>query len=123
MFLMKMELRFAILVMRGPNHRATEIDSDALHTVTDAENRKPQIVDCFVHFESIFVIHGSGTAAQNNTFGIFRFDLFDLGEIGNNFAVDLLFAKAARNELRILRTEVENYDTDIFQNGVLDGRI
>ena len=115
----KMELRFAVFVVIGADHPTAEIDGDALHPVADPQNRQPQIVDRFVDLVGILVIHRSGSAAENDSFGIFGFDLFDFGEVGNDFAVDLLLPQAAGDKLSILRSEIQNDDADIFQGASL----
>lgn len=60
------------------------------------------------------IVNGRWASAQNDTGRPVAFDLIQRSSTGQDHGKYFEFADAARNELRVLRTEVENDDGLFF---------
>ena len=62
----------------------------------------------------VFLINACGTAAEDDSRGSFRPDLFDRGAERDNPAVNFAFPDPAGNQLAVLRTEIQDQDGFVF---------
>ena len=79
-------------------------------SVADSEHRNAQLEDSGISGRSIFVIDRRWTAGKNDADRRITSNLIKLAIAGKNDGEDILFADAARDELRILRAKVEDND-------------
>ncbi len=94
---------------------AAELLGDRLHAVADAENRQAELEQPGRNFRTI-AIQGRFRAARE--YESTRAEITDLRELripGVNFAVNPGFAHAARDQLRVLRAEIEDQDPVVVQ--------
>ncbi len=96
---------------------ATELLGDGLHAVADAENRQPEIEQRRRHHR-LFAIEGRlGAARQDKTARAKFLDVLKIGIPGVDFAIDARLAHPARDQLSVLRTEIQNQDSIVVQIG------
>jgi hypothetical protein len=106
-----------LAVIGGPDF-STELMHHKLKSVTDAKHRYAQLEDPRVRGRRIGVIHRRWAARKNDSYRGIAADFFQAGGAGENHGKDILFTDAARDQLRILRTEVEDYDGLCFHGRV-----
>ena len=107
-----MDLGSTVLAGRRAFDLAAERFAGELHAVADAEDRDAEPKKFDVALRRAGFVDAARTAGEDDPFGR---DLAESGGrdvVADDFAVDLLFADAAGDELRVLRTEVE--DDDLF---------
>jgi hypothetical protein len=83
---------------------------DGLHAVTDAENRHPEIEQRRGHFRLFAIERRLGTTRQDKSARAKAFDMRDLGVPRVDFAVNAGLAHAARDQLGILRPEIQDQE-------------
>jgi hypothetical protein len=105
-----LNFRVSILAFRGRPHLAAERVHHELQSVADAEHRDAEIEDTLVGQRRIFVVHRRRPARQNDSHRRVAANFFQAGVEGQDDRENFLFADAARNQLRILRPEVEDND-------------
>ena len=85
---------------------------DELHPVADAEHRDAQLEDVGIDRRSAVLEDRIGPAREDDPLRIERPDECEIEPLGGgmDFAIDARFADAPRDELRELRSAVENED-------------
>src|SRR5690242_3390812 len=100
----------AVLTFRSRHHLTAKLLRDEVQAVADAEHGQPEAKHSFIGRRSVPIVDRRWPAAQNNSRWFVALDLSKRGGTGQNGGKDLQLADAARNQLRVLRTEVENDD-------------
>ena len=100
--------RTAVLAARRRVHLAAESVGEVLCAVADAQQRKPPLDGRQIGIRGMLVPHRIGTAREDHpphrsVYGRYLVEGVDL-------AIDVQLAHTPRDELRVLRTEVENQD-------------
>src|SRR5262249_11773260 len=98
----------SVLAFGGGAHLAAEVEYHVLQAIADAEYGKFQIEDAGIGDRRVFVVDGRRPAGQDDSDGWVAANLFERRVAGKNRGEDVQFADAARNQLRILRPEVED---------------
>src|SRR5450755_2646510 len=99
----------------GPGtHFAAEFMSDEVQPIADTEHRQPKPEHTLIGGRSILIVDRRWTSAQNDAGRPIGFDLFQRDGTRQDNRKYFEFADAARNQLRILRTKVENDDGLFF---------
>ena len=102
----RLQMGTSILTRAGRLYRASIAVSDELRPVTNAQDGILAADAAQVYLKSARVVHREGATGQDDPFhAIIVFRKF---VVGNNFTIDIQFANAPSDELRGLRTEVEN---------------
>src|SRR2546422_8670560 len=83
---------------------------DELHAVADAEDRDAEFEQLRIGARRARVEHGVGTARENDPLGGELADEREIARRGMDLAVDVRLAHAPRDQLRVLRSVVENQD-------------
>ena len=107
-----LDLNFRVAVLafsRGTHLPAERIDHE-LQSVADAEHGNAEIEDTLIGQRRVFVVHRRRAARQNDSHRRIAANFFQAGVEGQDDRENFLFADAARNQLRILRAEVEDND-------------
>ena len=81
-----------------------------LQAIADPEHRYAEIENPLVGDRGILVVNRRRAAGQHDAYRRIAADFLQPGITGKNDGEDVLFADAARNELRILRTKIEDDD-------------
>ena len=87
---------------------AAEGVSQCLHAIANSENWQARFQNEFLDVWRTFFINGFRSARENKTFGVNRKDFFTRSVPREQLAIDINFTYTPRNDLRILRTEIEN---------------
>ena len=104
-------LGLAVLAPLARLHLAAEFLAHELHAVADAEHGEPEVEDAVVNARRPVLEHAVGAAREDDAL---RHVLAELrrGRVEtDDLREDLLLTDATRDELRVLRTVVENDDT------------
>src|SRR5271170_7931249 len=104
------DLRVAILALLRRTHLAAESVHHELQAVTNAEDGQSQLKKARISRRRIFVIDRPRRTGKHNTHGPAILNLSERSVAGQYYGENTLFADAARDELRILRAEVEDDD-------------
>ena len=104
------ERRLAELAEVGARHGAAEVERQALHAVADAEHRDAQIEDLGVELRGVVDVHAHGAAGEDDALGRVGLDALDGHVVRHELRVHAALAHAARDELAVLRPEVEHED-------------
>ena len=105
-----LDFSVAVLALSRGTHLPAERIHHELQTVADTEHRNAEIEDTLVGQWSILVVHRRRPARQNNPHRRVAANFFQAGVERQHDRENFLFADAARNQLRILRPEVEDND-------------
>ncbi len=98
----------AVLTRAGLAHLAAEIACDELRAVTDAEQRHARVVDRGVDRRRTVDMHRRGTAREDDRLRVAREHLRDRHRPRHDLAVHVRLADATRDQLRVLRPEVDD---------------
>ncbi len=79
-----------------------------LAAVADTENGNAKVKDLLSYSGRTFKINTVGTACEDDTYRIHRFDLFEGSFIGFDFAVHAALTHTSGDKLIVLTAEVEN---------------
>src|SRR5215217_2790641 len=82
-----------------------------LHAIADAEDWNAQVEEFFGNAGRLFLIDAGRTAGQHNALRAVRQHGGEWHGTGQNLRIDLRLTDAARNQLSILRTEVEDQNS------------
>ena len=104
------ERRLAELAEVGARHRAAEVQGQALHAVADAEHRDAELEDLGVELRGVVDVDAHGAAGEDDALGRVRLDALDGRVVRDELRVHAALAHAARDELPVLRPEVEHED-------------
>ena len=102
------EHRTAVFAAGRGLHLAAESRGEELRAVADAQQRQFALDGRKVGSRGLCVPHGEGTARKNHAphRRVYRRNFVE----GVDFAIDVQFADTACDQLRVLRSEVENQD-------------
>src|SRR4051812_30590063 len=90
-----------------------------LHSVTNAQDRNPKRKNLRVEMRRAFIVNAGRAAGENDPFRL-EGGHFVRGDIElNDFRVNLRLSNSARDNLRVLRTEIENEDLRMRRRGAL----
>src|SRR5512143_3281876 len=81
-----------------------------MQSVTDAEDGKAEFDDALIGWGRIGVVDGRGAAGEDDADGSVAADFVECGGAGENDGEDVELANSARDELSVLRAEVEDDD-------------
>ena len=102
------DLGIAEFPLFGTGNTTAQLFSHGLHAVANAQNRNPFVKQAFRRARATQLGHRLGATRENDAFGIELFQ-FLIGNIkGLNLTIDPNFPNAARDELGVLGTEIEN---------------
>ena len=93
---------------------ASELVRDEVQAVADAEHRQAKRKHAVVGGRSVMIVNGRRSPAQNDAGRPVALDFTQRSGTGQDNGKYFKFADAARNELRVLRAEVENDDGLFF---------
>src|SRR5450755_1848159 len=95
-------------------HLASEGMHHVLQAIANAENRNSQIEYALIGDGSVFVVHRRRAPRKNDAHGRVTVNLRERGVTREDYGENILFADAARNQLRILSAKVEDNDGLVF---------
>ena len=107
----------AVLALVGGADFAAERVHHELQSIADAEHGQAQFEDARVGRRSVLVVDRPRRSREHDADGRVASYLIELSRAGEHDGKDILFADAARYQLRILRTKVEDND------GLAEGRL
>src|SRR5439155_21944705 len=98
----------AVLAPSGEDDLAPEMMRHLHQSITNSEHRNAYRKDFRINLGRAFVVNAGRATGKNDSIWIKIFDLSG-GKIERNyFGIDLKLANAARNDLGVLRSEIEN---------------
>ena len=106
-------LRLAVLacgVLSGSGHFPAEILRHELAAVADAEDWDSEPEDLRIYLRRTFSVHALRAAGEDDADGVKGTDLIHGHCVRLDFAIDIALAHAARNELIILSSKIEDDD-------------
>ena len=89
---------------------ALELLRNQLRPVTDAQDRDTEFVDSRIQRWGAIDVNALGASRQNDRSGLTTDDFFGSNAVGHYFAIHVELTHAARNELRVLGTKVNDKD-------------
>ena len=101
-FFLNHQLRFAVLVVIGCYNHTAEVLGDQLHAVANTQYRQSKLKNSRIGMVRIIGVNGSRSAAKDDSFRLFRFDIFYFFIVGDDFAVYAVFSEASGDELCVL---------------------
>ena len=87
---------------------AAEVEREELHPVADAERGNAEPEDGRIDARRSVGVHGRRPAAEDERVRVPRAHLFGRHRVRNELGVDAALAHAARDQLRVLPTEVDD---------------
>ena len=99
-----------VLALGGGTHLAAQVMHDELQTVADAEHGNAQFEHFGIGGRSIVIVDRRRSAGENHAQRLKRSNLRERRGAGQHNGKNILFADASRNQLRVLRTKIENYN-------------
>lgn len=102
---------FAVFTRRSGADFAAEFLAHKLHSVANAKHGHAEVEQLIGAGSCAFKICTVRPAGQNNTAQTVAFDLFDRGIRRQELAVNPCFTHSACNELVILRSEIDDYNS------------
>src|SRR5438105_1623164 len=103
----------AIFALWSGTHFSAQLVSDEVQAIANAQHRQAKREDTVVGGRSVVIVNGRRPPAQNDAGRPITLNLTQGGGTGQDNGKYFEFADAARNKLRVLRTEVEN-DNGLF---------
>src|ERR1700680_3788799 len=100
----------AVLALIGGANLSTECVHHELQSVTNAEHGQTQFEYAGVRGRGVGVVNRGRAAGKDDAYRGITANLFQAGGTWEYHRKDVLFTDAARDELGILRAEVEDYD-------------
>ena len=116
-------IRRAVLAQAGVRDLAAERLSHHLEAVADAERRDAEVEDAAVERRGARLVHRRRTAGEDQPDGVLRRDLGRGGGVRDDLAVDAGLADAAGDELRVLRSEVDDQHGALIGLGLFGQRL
>ena len=112
----QLDLGMTVLALVGSAHFAAQLVHHELQSVADSQHRQTKTQHALVRRRRIGIIYRRRSTRQHNARGVVALDFFQGSRARQDDGEDVQFADAARDELRILRTEVEDYDRLCFHH-------
>ena len=100
----------AVLASARGGDRPAEGLRDCLEAVAQTEYRNTRLEERGVKFRGAVGIHGAGTAGEDERFGVLRENFARAHGVRDDLGVNVRFADPARDELRVLRTKIDDED-------------
>ena len=100
----------AVLAQAGVRDLAAELLRHHLESVADAEHGHAELEDAGIERRRPRLVHARRTTAEHDARGALRGDLGRGDRVRHDLAVDVGLAHAAGDQLRVLRTEVDDQD-------------
>ena len=101
-------LRLAVLADRGSFYAAVQQIGHQLGTVTNSQNRDPQLEDFLRTSGRVLSVYAVGPSCKNDALRIHFLNLFKAHSTGVDFAVHIAFSDSSGNQLIVLSAEVED---------------
>ncbi len=105
-----MQFGAAVLALPGLGDLAAEITRNQLRAVTDTEERHARVVHRSVDVGRAGHVHRGRTTRQDDRPRLACQHLRDRHRARNDLAVDVQLAHTTRDQLRVLRPEVDDED-------------
>ena len=102
------QLGATVLTGPGAGHGAAEGLCHRLESVADAEHRNPEVEQRGVQLRGALGVHAGRAAGQHDGLRVLGLDLLDGGAVWNDLRVHPRLADAPRDQLRVLRPEVDH---------------
>jgi hypothetical protein len=102
------QLGSAVLAGAGASDRPAERLRHRLKAVTDSEHRHAQVEDLGVQLRRALFVDTGRAPGQHDGLRVARLDLLDGGGMRNDLRKHPRFADPSRDQLRILRSEVDH---------------
>ena len=100
----------AVLAFGRRAHFAAEVVDDEMEPIADAEDRDAQRQHARIGLGRVGIVNRRRTAGKNHADGVVGLNIGQRRRAGHHHGEDILFADAPRDELRILRPEIEDDD-------------
>src|SRR5262245_42998499 len=97
-----------ILALGGRGNPTPELMRHQLHAIANAENRGTHLPECATHHRCFWVVDTSRPAGKNDSAGIETANSLHRQLVRVDLTVDMALSDAPRDELRVLRAEVED---------------
>src|SRR5271155_1823109 len=104
------DLGVAVFALVGRADLAAQMMDDILQPITNSEDGKTEIENRGIGWGRIGVIDRAGTARKNDADRAVRLNLGDRGSTGKDDGEDVLLSYPPRDQLGVLRAEVEDDD-------------
>ena len=101
-------LGLAILALGRRTDFAAQMVHDEMESIADAKDRNAQRQHARIRFGRIGIVNRRRTAGKNHADGLVGLNVSQRRRTGQHHGKDILFADAPRDELRILRPEIED---------------
>src|SRR5689334_10769938 len=101
----------AVLALLAVRDLASELIAHGLQTVTDAKDRNAELENRGIGQRRVLRVHAARAAAEDQSLGLERAELGRLGVVAQDLGEDVALADTSRNDLGVLRTEIENDDS------------
>ena len=102
------QYRFSVLASITRRHCAAKFTRQELHAVTNAENWHADVEQFSIERRCVLVVYRIWPTRQNDAFWVERCDLGDTCAVWHDDAIYAQFTCFAGDQLRILRTVVED---------------
>jgi len=113
------EIALAVFAMvRGDNLSAEHLGHQ-LGAIADAEHRYAKLKDFRITARSVFGSDAGGASGEDNALVIASPDAVHRDAVGQDFAVDVVFAHAAGDQLVVLTAEIKDEDGFVVHGGSL----
>ena len=100
----------AVLPLITGDNFAAELVRHELQSVADAEHRNAEMQHALIGGWRVVIVNRAWASGQDDAGRIVLLHFRQRGGTGEDYGKDVLFADAARNELGVLRAEVEDDD-------------
>lgn len=102
----------SVLMLEARGNLTAKDVSELLHTVADPQDRNIALLDHLPDFgadmRSAFVVDTGGTTTQNDSHQLMLSQVFRLDQTGVQLTVDVQFTDPTSNQVRVLRTKVQD---------------
>src|SRR4051812_32089109 len=113
-----------VLSSRGRLYRASKVRSNQLHSVANTEDRNVELLkEIRSHTGSSFICHARWSAREDHALRPPCQDLIDAQVKRMDLAINSLLANAPRDQLGILRAEIENEDEFVLHYKCTGGNL
>ena len=111
------------LAQAGLRYRSAEGAGHELKPVTDAHDGEPRLEESRVDVGRALLVHGGRAPAQDDGRGISGEHVGRAHRVRNDLGVDVRLSHAARDQLGILRPEVDDEDGAVAHGAVAHGAV
>ena len=100
----------AVLALRPRADLAAEVMNDEVKAITDAERGHAKLQNLCVRRRCIVVVNRRGPAGEHDADGLVALNFSKRNRAGQDHGEDVELANPARDELGVLRAEIEDND-------------